>query len=58
MKSVKWKVLCGKTLIWLAAEIILCLVGMDDIADYSEFIFDRDANNVVCLSQNQVLSYV
>ncbi|MGD1921660.1 MAG: hypothetical protein ACFCAD_23860 [Pleurocapsa sp.] len=53
MVRVKWKVLCGKTLIWLAAEILLCLVGMDDIADYSEFLFDRHSNNssIVCLNQ-------
>lgn len=51
MVSVKWKMLCGKTLIWLAAEILLCLVGMDDIADYSEFLFDRHINSysIVCL---------
>lgn len=41
MVNVKWRVLCSKTLIWLVAEILLCLVGMDDIADYSEFLFDR-----------------
>ena len=39
--DIKWKVLFGKTIIWLAAEIILCFVGMDDVADYSEFLFDR-----------------
>ena len=42
--DIKWKVLFGKTIIWIGAEIILCLVGMDDVADYSEFLFDRHDN--------------
>ena len=46
MKNIKWRILCSKTIVWLAAEIILCLVGMDDIADYSEFLFDRNTNNI------------
>ena len=41
MMRVKWKVLSRKTLIWLAAEIILTFVGMDDLADYSEFLSVR-----------------
>ncbi len=38
--KVRWRKLCTKTLIWLAAEIILNLIGLDTIADYSEFVFD------------------
>ena len=45
MVNVKWRVLGSKTIVWLAAEVILCLVGMDDIADYSEFLGDRRTNN-------------
>ncbi len=30
-----------KIAIWLAAEILLNFTGLDDLADYSEFIFDR-----------------
>ncbi|MGB3691182.1 MAG: hypothetical protein WA865_18805 [Spirulinaceae cyanobacterium] len=29
-------------MIWLAAEIFLNLIGIDDLADYSEFIFEKD----------------
>ena len=29
-------------MVWLSAEIILNCVGLDDLADYSEFIFERD----------------
>ena len=28
-----------KFLLWLVVEIILNLVGMDDLVDYSEFLF-------------------
>ncbi|MFP4007698.1 MAG: hypothetical protein ACLFV6_06775 [Spirulinaceae cyanobacterium] len=30
-----------KLIVWLWAEIILNFVGIDDIADYSEFVFER-----------------
>jgi hypothetical protein len=39
----KWKTVLAKTVIWLAAEILLNFVGIDDMADYSEFIFEKHA---------------
>lgn len=42
---VKWKKLLIKTAIWLTAEIWLNLLGIDDLADYSEFVFERDLVN-------------
>lgn len=39
---VKWRKLIIKTAVWLIAEILLSLLGIDDIADYSEFVFERD----------------
>ncbi|AFZ36462.1 hypothetical protein Sta7437_2943 [Stanieria cyanosphaera PCC 7437] len=30
-----------KIFIWLTAEIFLNLIGLDDLADYSEFIFEH-----------------
>ena len=39
--NVKWKRLLVKIIIWLTAEIALNLVGLDDLADYSEFIFEK-----------------
>ena len=41
--EIRWKTLLTKTLIWLAAEIILNCVGVDTLADYSEFVFDKNA---------------
>lgn len=46
--EVRWKTLCTKTLIWLAAEIILNSMGLDTLADYSEFVFDK--NSVIHLA--------
>ena len=40
-----WGKLCGKALVWLAIEIMLNLTGMDNVADYSEFIFKGNRVN-------------
>ena len=37
-----WKKVVYKTGVWLAAEIWLNVIGLDNIADYSEFIFAQD----------------
>jgi hypothetical protein len=37
-----WKKVVYQTGVWLTAEIWLNLIGLDDIADYSEFIFAQD----------------
>lgn len=39
--QVKSKTLLTKTLVWLAIEILLNLVGLDDLAAYGEFVFER-----------------
>ena len=41
--EIRWKILLTKTLIWLVAEIILNFIGIDNLADYSEFVFDKNA---------------
>lgn len=46
--KVRWKTFWIRTTIWLVAEISLSFLGMDDMADYSEFIFER---NLISLSQ-------
>ena len=35
----KWHKLLIKLAIWLSLEIVLNVMGLDDMADYSEFIF-------------------
>ena len=44
----QWQKLFVKTTVWLAAEIILNLIGLDNLADYSEFIYGPE---VMVLSQ-------
>lgn len=35
--QVKWGKMAAKVTVWLAAEILLGLVGLDNLADYGEF---------------------
>ncbi|NES22635.1 MAG: hypothetical protein F6K41_27880 [Symploca sp. SIO3E6] len=39
--NVQWKTLLIKITLWLAIEILLNLLGLDEVADYCEFIFAR-----------------
>jgi hypothetical protein len=41
MKTI-WQKSVAKIIIWLAAEILLTAIGLDDLADYSEFIFEKN----------------
>jgi hypothetical protein len=40
--KVRWKVLLIKIIIWLMAEVTLTYLGLDNFADYSEFLDDRN----------------
>jgi hypothetical protein len=37
----QWKKIWIKAIFWLLTEIILNLFGLDNLADYSEFIFEQ-----------------
>lgn len=39
--KVRWKILLVRMAIWLAAEIFLTCLGLDDLADYSEFLDEK-----------------
>jgi hypothetical protein len=39
---VKWKKLFAQIILWLVAEVILNLLGLDNLADYGEFVFDKE----------------
>jgi hypothetical protein len=41
MMNGNWKKTAMKVTLWIAAEITLNLVGLDGIADYTEFVFSR-----------------
>lgn len=39
--KVKWSKLIKSLTIWLASEILLNSLGVDSLADYSEFFYER-----------------
>ncbi len=39
--EVRWQTLLVRIAGWLTAELVLGFVGLDDLADYSEFALDR-----------------
>lgn len=39
--KILWKKLFFQSIVWLAAEVLLTIAGLDDLADYSEFIFEK-----------------
>ncbi len=41
--------LIAKIVIWLAAEILLNCLGIDDLADYSEFVLENNSKTDVIL---------
>ena len=45
-----------KTTIWLVAEIILSLTGLDSLADYSEFILGRESELTTIIAPSAAVS--
>jgi hypothetical protein len=43
MDKVRWKRLLLEITIWIVAEVVLSLFGMDNLADYGEFVFQDKA---------------
>lgn len=39
----RWKKLLCQLIVWVVAEITLNFLGLDNLADYGEFVFDKDA---------------
>jgi hypothetical protein len=46
--DIKWKKLIFQVGVWIALEIVFSYVGVDTIADYSEYIFDRHTITATC----------
>lgn len=45
-----WRNTFTKIMAWLIVETILNLMGLDNIADYSEFVFERYRSDVASFS--------
>jgi hypothetical protein len=41
-KQIQWKNILFTTIFWLTTEIFLNIVGLDSLADYGEFVLERD----------------
>lgn len=39
--NVQWNRLIARVAIWVVAEVVLNLIGLDTLADYSEFFFEH-----------------
>jgi hypothetical protein len=46
--DIKWKKLIFRVSVWLTLEILFDYVGLDTVADYSEFIFERNLITLSC----------
>ncbi len=46
----QWQKGLARTAVWLAAEILLNFLGLDDLADYSEFLSSPRAKATGILS--------
>jgi hypothetical protein len=51
MMQATWKNLVIKLTIWLMTEIFLTFLGLDNLADYSEFMFTKEVafDNQICI---------
>jgi hypothetical protein len=45
---INWLVLIAKLTFWLSTEIILGLVGLDDLADCGEYVLSVDSPSIAC----------
>lgn len=56
--KIHWKTAFIKTIVWLAAEIVLNLMGVDSLADYSEFIYEHQLAALSHLHQPAIIEPV
>ncbi|MDJ0800929.1 MAG: hypothetical protein QNJ51_29670 [Calothrix sp. MO_167.B12] len=56
--KVQWQKLFLKTSVWLTAEILLNVMGLDNLADYSEFVFNNQAVSQVTEAFSNLITLV
>ncbi|MCG8364205.1 MAG: hypothetical protein MJA27_12855 [Pseudanabaenales cyanobacterium] len=47
--KVHWKTFFIRVSVWLAAEVLLNVIGIDDLADYSEYHFEQKVRPIAVL---------
>lgn len=50
--KIKWKYLLVKTTLWLVVEIIMNLLGIDNLADYGEFMLSENLHQPTIVIQH------
>lgn len=53
--KIHWKAALLKLIVWIAAEVVLNLLGLDSLADYSEFLHDQEAIALSHLDQPAIV---
>jgi hypothetical protein len=53
--KIYWKTALVKLIVWIVAEVVLNLLGLDSLADYSEFLHDQDAIGLSHLYQPAIV---
>jgi preprotein translocase subunit SecG len=53
--KVQWKTVLVKITIWLVAEFMLNLLGLDSLADYSEFLYKHEMAIANHLQQSAIV---
>ncbi|MDJ0677913.1 MAG: hypothetical protein QNJ36_21440 [Calothrix sp. MO_167.B42] len=56
--KVQWQKLFIKTSVWLTAEILLNVIGLDNLADYSEFMVNNQALSQVTQAFSHLITLV
>ncbi|MDJ0706310.1 MAG: hypothetical protein QNJ46_23815 [Leptolyngbyaceae cyanobacterium MO_188.B28] len=46
--NLNWKKFIVRTFLFLTAEICLTPLGLDDLADYSEYLYERNEKAIIC----------
>ena len=58
MMKVQWQKLFIKISVWLTAEILLNVIGLDNLADYSEFMVNNQAFSQVTHAFTNLITLV
>lgn len=53
--QIRWKKFLAKLVFWIATELWLNILGLDNLADYSEFLLDKDIDKELALKNHRTV---
>jgi hypothetical protein len=53
--TTQWKQLLIKITVWAALEVAFNLIGLDSIADYSEYLFSFSYTKVMVIYEHELI---